>query len=99
MLTLTELDVYGLVIQTPDMKFTLGLCALQQKQYPDGLLKHLKVRYCARGFKQIEGVDYSDTYSPIDYVNNRTATTNYEHITESQYYINRLHCCLYSRSN
>ena len=39
--------------------------ALRCKQYPDRLISTLKARYCARGFKQIEGFDYFETHSPV----------------------------------
>ncbi len=35
------------------------------KRYPDGRLRKFKARICARGDKQIEGVDYDETYSPV----------------------------------
>ena len=39
--------------------------AFKRKRYPDGTVKKLKARLCVRGFQQIEGVDYDDTYSPV----------------------------------
>ena len=35
------------------------------KRYPDGRLRKFKARICARGDKQVEGVDYDETYSPV----------------------------------
>ena len=64
-LTLMDLDVYDLVDITPDKKIFSDVWALQQKQYPDVLLKQLKARLCAYGFEQIKGVDYFETYSPV----------------------------------
>ena len=51
MMTLMELNVYDLVDTTPDKKIIPGVWALKRKQYPDGLLKQLKARFCARGFE------------------------------------------------
>ena len=65
MLIRMELEVYDLVNRTPDMKVIPGVWDLRCKRYPDGLLKMLKARYCARGYKQVEGVDYFETYSPV----------------------------------
>ena len=44
-LSLVDLDVYNSVTRTPDLKVISGVWALQQKQYPDDLLKHLKAQY------------------------------------------------------
>ena len=38
---------------------------LRIKRYPDGRLNKFKARLCARGDKQVAGVDYFDTYSPV----------------------------------
>ena len=35
------------------------------KRYPNGTIKKLKARFCVRGYEQIEGVDYFDTYAPV----------------------------------
>ena len=42
-----------------------GTWALHRKRYPDGRVKKLKARFCARGDKQIEGVDFFETYVPV----------------------------------
>ena len=38
--------------------------ALKIKRYPDGRLRKFKGRFCARGDKQVEGVDYSEKWAP-----------------------------------
>ena len=35
------------------------------KRYPDGRPKSFKARFCVRGDKQIEGVDYFESYAPV----------------------------------
>ena len=35
------------------------------KQYPDGLIKKFKARFCAQGDMQLEGVDFFETYAPV----------------------------------
>jgi len=39
--------------------------AFKCKRRPDGQAKKFKARFCARGDRQIEGVDYFETYSPV----------------------------------
>ena len=39
--------------------------AFKCKQFPDGLIKNFKARFCARGDQQIKGVDYFLTYDPV----------------------------------
>ena len=39
--------------------------AFKCKWFPLGLFHKLKARFCARGDRQIEGVDYFDTFSPV----------------------------------
>eukprot|EP00956_Cyclotella_meneghiniana_P013817 scaffold20267_cov42-Cyclotella_meneghiniana.AAC.1 len=35
------------------------------KRYPDGRIKKFKACFCARGDRQVEGVDYFQTWSPV----------------------------------
>jgi Reverse transcriptase (RNA-dependent DNA polymerase) len=42
-----------------------GTWAYRCKRYPDGSVRKLKARFCARGDMQIEGVDFFETYSPV----------------------------------
>ena len=39
--------------------------AFKIKRYPDGRLRKFKARFCVRGDKQIEGVDYFEKYAPV----------------------------------
>ena len=39
--------------------------AFRCKRFPDGTIKKLKARFCARGDRQLEGVDFFDTYAPV----------------------------------
>ena len=39
--------------------------ALCWKRYPDGQVKKFKARFFAQGDKQIEGVDFFETYTPV----------------------------------
>ena len=42
-----------------------GTWALRIKRFPDGRFRKIKARFCARGDKQIEGIDYFDKYAPV----------------------------------
>jgi hypothetical protein len=39
--------------------------AFKCKWYPDGTIRKLKAHFCARGDRQIEGVDFFDTFAPV----------------------------------
>ena len=66
---LQEKDVWTLVPRekaiSEGAKIIDTVWALRRKRYPDGRVKKLKARLCARGFMQEQGVDYDDTYSPV----------------------------------
>ena len=64
-LTLIELDVFELVKRESNMNVISGVWTLCRIQYPDGFIRKVKARYCACGFKQIEGYDYFKTHSPV----------------------------------
>jgi hypothetical protein len=64
-ITLIELDVFEIVDRSSSMKVLSGVWALKRKRYPDGSIRKLKARYCARGFEQVEGVDYFETFAPV----------------------------------
>jgi hypothetical protein len=33
--------------------------------FPDGMIRKLKARFCARGDRQIEGLDFFETFAPV----------------------------------
>ena len=39
--------------------------AFKRKRYPDGSARKLKARLCVRGDRQVEGVDFFETYAPV----------------------------------
>ena len=63
--TLTEMDTWDIVERESWMNVLPGTWAFRIKRFPDGVVKKLKARFCARGDRQIEGVDYFDTFAPV----------------------------------
>jgi hypothetical protein len=58
-------DAWDVVDREPWMNVLPSTWAFKCKRIPDGDIKKLKSRFVARGDKQIEGVDYFDTYAPV----------------------------------
>ena len=63
--TLEGLYAWELVEITVDMNVIQSTWAFKCKQYPDGLIKKFKARFCARGDQQIEGVSFFETYATV----------------------------------
>lgn len=61
----TDMDVWDVVDREPWMNVLPSTWAFKCKRFPDGAVKKLKARFCARGDKQIENVDYFETFSPV----------------------------------
>ena len=58
-------DAWDVVEREDWMNVLPGTWAFRCKRYPDGSVRKLKARFCARGDKQIQGVDFNDTWSPV----------------------------------
>ena len=63
--TLEGMNSWEVVKRTVEMNVLPGTWAFKCKRFPDGLIKKFKARFCARGDKQIEGVDFFETYAPV----------------------------------
>ena len=63
--TLTKMGVWDVVPRQPWMNVIQSTWAFRFKVWPDGTIKKLKARFCARGDTQVEGVDFFDTYAPV----------------------------------
>ena len=63
--TLEKMDAWTVVERTPEMNVLPSTWAFCCKRYPDGLIKKFKARFCARGDRQKQGVDYFKTYAPV----------------------------------
>jgi hypothetical protein len=61
----TDFKCWDLVPRLPDMNVLPSTWAFKIKRYQDGSLKKFKARFCARGDRQLEGVDYFETWAPV----------------------------------
>ena len=63
--TLEPMGAQETVDQDDSMNFIDQTWALKCKLYSDGLIIKFKARFCARDDKQLEGIDFFETYSPV----------------------------------
>jgi hypothetical protein len=47
------------------MKILPSTWAFKCKRFPDGRVRKFKARFCARGDRQVKGVDFFDTFAPV----------------------------------
>jgi Reverse transcriptase (RNA-dependent DNA polymerase) len=62
---LEKMDCWDVVERSANMNVISSVWAFRKKRFPDGSVRKYKARFCCRGFEQIEGVDYFETYSPV----------------------------------
>jgi hypothetical protein len=60
-----EFQCWELVPRLPDMNVLPSTWAFKIKRFPDGSIKKFKARFCARGDRQLEGIDYFETWAPV----------------------------------
>ena len=60
-----DFKCWELVPRLPHMNVLPSTWAFKVKRYPDGSVKKFKARFCARGDRQLEGVDYFETWAPV----------------------------------
>ena len=54
------------IVPRPEGKSVVGLRWIYKvKQATDGSVEKYKARFFARGFSQIEGIDYEETFAPV----------------------------------
>ena len=58
-------NAWDVVKRQPWMNILPSTWAFRCKMYPNGSVRKLKARFCARGDKQVEGIDYFDTFAPV----------------------------------
>jgi hypothetical protein len=63
--SLAELGTFELVPRPVGSPVISGKWVLKIKRGPSGEIERYKARYVARGFTQVEGVDFFDTWAPV----------------------------------
>jgi hypothetical protein len=63
--TLERMDTWEVVERESWMNVLPTTWAFKCKRYPDGTIRKFKARFCARGDRQIEGVDFFETFAPV----------------------------------
>ena len=64
--TLEKIKAWTVVPRTDDITNVLpSTWAFKVKRYPDGTIKKFKGRFCARGDKQIQGIDFGMYPGPL----------------------------------
>ena len=63
--SLMENGTWQLVPQPPDRKLVSCKWLLRKKFNADGSISRYKARLVARGFSQVPGMDYNETFSPV----------------------------------
>jgi hypothetical protein len=60
-----DFDCWYYVKRSPDMNVFPSTWAFKIKRYPDGRVKKFKARFCARGDRQKEGINYFKMLAPV----------------------------------
>mmetsp|Transcript_15060 Transcript_15060/g.36762 ORF Transcript_15060/g.36762 Transcript_15060/m.36762 type:complete len:970 (-) Transcript_15060:1237-4146(-) len=62
---LNNKDSWEVLDRTSDMNVLPSTWAFKCKRYPDGRVRKLKARFCVRGDRQIQDVDFHETWAPV----------------------------------
>jgi hypothetical protein len=60
-----EKQAWEVVEREPWMNVLPSTWAFKCKRFPDGTVRKLKARFCVRGDRQIEGIDFFETFAPV----------------------------------
>jgi hypothetical protein len=63
--TLIQMKCWDVVDRPKNRSIVSSTWAFKIKRFPDGSMRKLKARFCARGFEQIEGIDFDETFAPV----------------------------------
>lgn len=64
-LSIMQKDVWEVVPRPEGKSFVTSRWLYKVKYAADGSVQKFKARFVAKGFSQIEGVDYSETFAPV----------------------------------
>jgi hypothetical protein len=62
----TKDDVWDIVPRLEGNPMVISKWIYKNKHVVDGSIENFKARFVARGFSQKEGVDYEETFNPLD---------------------------------
>lgn len=79
-------DVWELV-DRPNHNIVTNKWVLKIKRNPDGSIERYKARLVARGFSQVYGIDYIETYAPV--VNMASIRMLFAHAAEKSLYLSQ----------
>jgi hypothetical protein len=63
--TLEDMKCWEVIDRVPGSNVLPSTWAFKLKRFPDGSLSKYKARFCAGGHRQIEGVDFFETFAPV----------------------------------
>ena len=63
--TLEGKEAWDVIPRQPWMNILPRTWAFKCKRCPDGMVQKLKARFCVHGDRQVEGVDFIDTFAPV----------------------------------
>jgi hypothetical protein len=63
--TLINMECWDVVDRPKNRSIVSNTWAFKIKRFSDGSMRKLKARFCARGFEQIEGIDFDETFAPV----------------------------------
>lgn len=58
-------DSWDVIDRTEEMNVLPSTWAFKCKRFPDGSVRKLKARFCVRGDRQIQDVDFHETWAPV----------------------------------
>ena len=64
-------SVWDVVPRSEDTSMVSSQWLYKVKQAADGSVEKHKARFVARGFSQVEGIDYDETFAPIERYSHR----------------------------